>query len=252
MSPISIIFHRVHLGRAETNGEYRTDRLYERHLEHDGLDHQLSVPDLAGLPINFLVHRKSTNTVTVRLQHDNKQKRQQIFALYYPQICTISFKVRQEVTAGLPDQKPREQWDAFDPMLISEGVFGAANICRSYTSHSFHNTLYHHDISNTFPRFSIGFTLRFYIYFSFLKMVPIFSTSQYLGPIQISLGRMVFDILKFFLIYALVLFAFGCGMNQLLWYYADMDRQKCYSLTNPNLPSPSEEHSCEIWRRFAK
>ena len=38
---------------------------------------------------------------------------------------------------------------------------------------------------------------------------------------QISLGRMAIDILKFLTLYLLVLFAFACGMNQLLWYYAD-------------------------------
>ncbi|KAH8024947.1 hypothetical protein HPB51_002361 [Rhipicephalus microplus] len=34
--------------------------------------------------------------------------------------------------------------------------------------------------------------------------------------LQISLGRMVIDIVKFFFVYTLVLFAFACGMNQLL------------------------------------
>ncbi|ETN68271.1 hypothetical protein NECAME_15917, partial [Necator americanus] len=38
---------------------------------------------------------------------------------------------------------------------------------------------------------------------------------------------MVIDILKFFLVYALVLFAFACGLNQLLWYYGSMRQQEC-------------------------
>lgn len=46
---------------------------------------------------------------------------------------------------------------------------------------------------------------------SFLKLVHIFSVNPHLGPLQISLGRMIFDILKFFFLYTLVLFAFGCG-----------------------------------------
>ena len=41
---------------------------------------------------------------------------------------------------------------------------------------------------------------------------------------------MALDILKFLVLYLLVLFAFGCGMNQLLWYYADLEYTKCYSL----------------------
>jgi hypothetical protein len=85
----------------------------------------------------------------------------------------------------------RESWDAFDPILLAEGLFAAANI------------------------------------FSSLKLVYIFSVNPHLGPLQISLGRMVIDILKFFSVYTLVCFAFACGMNQLLWYYADMERQVC-------------------------
>lgn len=76
---------------------------------------------------------------------------------------------------------PRERWDTWDPMLISEGLFSAANI------------------------------------FSSLKLVYIFSVNPHLGPLQVSLSRMVMDIMKFFFLYVLVLFAFGSGLNQLLW-----------------------------------
>lgn len=48
-------------------------------------------------------------------------------------------------------------------------------------------------------------------YFSALKLVHLFSINPHLGPLQISLGRMVIDIVKFFFIYSLVLFAFACG-----------------------------------------
>ncbi len=41
-------------------------------------------------------------------------------------------------------------------------------------------------------------------------------------------GRMVIDIMKFFVIYSLVLFAFACGLNQLFWYYATMRAQECH------------------------
>jgi len=77
---------------------------------------------------------------------------------------------------------PRERWDTWDPMLISEGLFSAANI------------------------------------FSSLKLVYIFSVNPHLGPLQVSLSRMVMDIMKFFFLYVLVLFAFGSGLNQLLWW----------------------------------
>ncbi|PIO75942.1 transient-receptor-potential calcium channel protein [Teladorsagia circumcincta] len=84
-----------------------------------------------------------------------------------------------------------KDWDAWDPTLVSECVFATANI------------------------------------FSSLKLVHIFTVNPYLGPLKISLGRMVIDILKFFLVYALVLFAFACGLNQLLWYYAATRQEEC-------------------------
>jgi hypothetical protein len=67
---------------------------------------------------------------------------------------------------------------------------------------------------------------------SYLKLVHIFSINPYLGPLQVSLGKMIIDIFKWMVMYILVLFAFGCGLNQLLWYYADLEKQECYSLPN--------------------
>jgi hypothetical protein len=76
----------------------------------------------------------------------------------------------------------RRYWHQADPTLISECVFATANI------------------------------------FSSLKLVHIFTVNPHLGPLQISLGRMVIDILKFGFVYLLVLFAFACGLNQLFWF----------------------------------
>lgn len=87
---------------------------------------------------------------------------------------------QRDAAAGLNPWYPREQWDPFDPMLLSEGVFAAGMI------------------------------------FSFLKLVHIFSINPHLGPLQVSLGRMIIDIIKFFFIYTLVLFAFGCGKKKLI------------------------------------
>ncbi|KAM3958144.1 transient receptor potential-gamma protein [Aphomia sociella] len=127
------------------------------------------------------------------------------------------FQVRREMAQGLQWNQPRENWDAWDPMLLSEGLFSAANI------------------------------------FSSLKLVYIFSVNPHLGPLQVSLSRMVLDILKFFVLDILVIFAFSCGLNQLLWYYADMEKKRCStgnSSMPPNgtLPDPD---ACIVWRRFA-
>ena len=89
------------------------------------------------------------------------------------------FQVQNELAMGSPTAHlPREHWDTWDPMLISEGLFAAANI------------------------------------FSNLKLVYIFSVNPYLGPLQVSLSRMVMDILKFITLFVLVLFAFSCGKQR--------------------------------------
>ncbi|XP_037793862.1 transient receptor potential protein-like [Penaeus monodon] len=129
--------------------------------------------------------------------------------------ATSFLLVQLDLWNGLWPWYPREQWHSFDPMLLSEGCFGAAMI------------------------------------FSFLKLVHIFSVNPHLGPLQISLGRMIFDILKFFFLYSLVLFAFGCGLNQLMWYYAELEMNKCYSLPGGLPDYDNQEQACFIWRRFA-
>ncbi|CAG4984842.1 unnamed protein product [Colias eurytheme] len=124
------------------------------------------------------------------------------------------FQVRREMAMGLQWNQPREKWDAWDPMLLSEGLFSAANI------------------------------------FSSLKLVYIFSVNPHLGPLQVSLSRMVLDILKFFVLDILVIFAFSCGLNQLLWYYADMEKKRCTTLSGTN-STVHDPDACIVWRRFA-
>lgn len=54
-----------------------------------------------------------------------------------------------------------------------------------------------------------------FVIFSVLKLIHLFSVNPNLGPLQISLGRMVNDIVKFFFIYTVVVFAFASGKKWL-------------------------------------
>lgn len=85
----------------------------------------------------------------------------------------------------------RAEWDPYDPNLIAEALFAAANI------------------------------------FSSLKLIYIFTVNPHLGPLQISLGRMIMDIMKFGVLYMLVLLSFACGLNHLHWYYATLRSEEC-------------------------
>lgn len=102
------------------------------------------------------------------------------------------FQVQEERRRGdASADLPREKWPAYDPNLVAEAMFAAANI------------------------------------FSSLKLIYMFTVNPYLGPLQISLGRMLMDIFKFFVIFLLVLFSFACGLNHLYWYYAEVHAREC-------------------------
>ncbi|XP_050543532.1 transient-receptor-potential-like protein isoform X2 [Daktulosphaira vitifoliae] len=109
---------------------------------------------------------------------------------------------------------PREKWDTFDPQLVADALFAAANIL------------------------------------SALKLIHMCSISSHLGPLQLSLKRMLLDILKFFSIYSLVLFSFACGLNQLVGYFANLERNKCFSLPDGSANWESAGESCSKWRSF--
>ncbi|XP_077448176.1 short transient receptor potential channel 4-like isoform X2 [Stigmatopora argus] len=107
-------------------------------------------------------------------------------------LATISLKV--VAYTKYSGSKPRNQWEMWHPTLVAEAVFAIANI------------------------------------FSSLRLISLFTANSHLGPLQISLGRMLLDILKFLFIYCLVLLAFANGLNQLYFYYetkAADERGKC-------------------------
>ncbi|XP_054481249.1 short transient receptor potential channel 4a isoform X3 [Anoplopoma fimbria] len=107
-------------------------------------------------------------------------------------LATISLKI--VAYTKYSGSKPRNQWEMWHPTLVAEAVFAIANI------------------------------------FSSLRLISLFTANSHLGPLQISLGRMLLDILKFLFIYCLVLLAFANGLNQLYFYYetkASDERGKC-------------------------
>lgn len=45
---------------------------------------------------------------------------------------------------------------------------------------------------------------------------------------------------------------FNAGLNQLLWYFADLEKQKCYTLPGGEADWDNSGDSCMKWRRFGK
>ncbi|XP_075040413.1 short transient receptor potential channel 5 [Mixophyes fleayi] len=103
------------------------------------------------------------------------------FAMNSLYLATISLKIVAYVKYN--GSRPRDEWDMWHPTLIAEALFAISNILSS------------------------------------LRLISLFTANSHLGPLQISLGRMLLDILKFLFIYCLVLLAFANGLNQLYFYY---------------------------------
>ncbi|CAH1795209.1 unnamed protein product [Owenia fusiformis] len=83
----------------------------------------------------------------------------------------------------------RFDWRADDPEIVSDILFAIANVI------SIARTTY---------------------------LMPAF---EVLGPLQISLGRMIGDITRFMVLFFLVLFAFMVGLHNLYWYYGSQTYQ---------------------------
>ncbi|XP_048773231.1 short transient receptor potential channel 7-like isoform X2 [Ostrea edulis] len=78
----------------------------------------------------------------------------------------------------------RFYWQPFDPINAAEALFAVANIL------------------------------------SFSRISYLLPANEALGPLQITLGRMVTDILKFMLLFMVVIGSFMVGLHNLYWYYS--------------------------------
>ncbi|XP_077991085.1 short transient receptor potential channel 5-like [Glandiceps talaboti] len=73
---------------------------------------------------------------------------------------------------------------------------------------------------------------------SFLRLIRMTVVHLQIGPMQISLGRMMIDISKFFVIFCLVWFAFSVGLNQLYFNYAKDSKLECQRDNRPRCTPP--------------
>ncbi|XP_077863792.1 short transient receptor potential channel 4-like, partial [Saccoglossus kowalevskii] len=87
---------------------------------------------------------------------------------------------------------PRYQLAATDPILVAESLFALAKV------------------------------------FSFLRVTRITVVHMQVGPMQISLGRMMFDICRFLTIFSFVWFAFSIGLNQLYFVHSYEKKLNCH------------------------
>lgn len=78
----------------------------------------------------------------------------------------------------------RKYWNMYDPTLIAEGIYCLATIM------------------------------------AFLKLLYICQLDYHLGPLQLSLVKMIKDVLKFIILFTIIILAFSAGnIWNLLWYF---------------------------------
>ncbi|XP_076803520.1 short transient receptor potential channel 4-like isoform X2 [Clavelina lepadiformis] len=77
----------------------------------------------------------------------------------------------------------RPGWSASEPRLISSGIMACV-----------------------------------YVFVS-LRLLGLIKIHRVLGPLQVSLARMLIDVIQFLLIFALVIFPFSLGMTEIFWYH---------------------------------
>ncbi|CAL1532323.1 unnamed protein product [Lymnaea stagnalis] len=97
-------------------------------------------------------------------------------------------------------------WTPTDPINLLEGSFAVANIL------------------------------------SVSRISYLLPANEILGPLQISLGRMLKDIAKFGVLFVLVIFAFMVGLHNLYWYYSERED---IELQFPDRPEPQDVKAAE-------
>ncbi|XP_069113153.1 short transient receptor potential channel 7-like isoform X2 [Argopecten irradians] len=90
----------------------------------------------------------------------------------------------------------RSYWSAWDPHNIAEGLFALANVI------------------------------------SFTRVSYVLPANELFGPMQISLAKMISDILKFGVIFLVVFLAFMVGLHNLYWYYPKEMRKHVVFMKN--------------------
>ncbi|XP_059140992.1 short transient receptor potential channel 6-like [Physella acuta] len=103
----------------------------------------------------------------------------------------------------------RSFWDSYDPINTAEGLFAIANI------------------------------------FSFSRIAYLLRANETLGPLQISLGRMINDIMQFFALAVIVIIAFLVALRNLYWYYSNRDDIEINGLGIPK-PEAVEKYGDEL------
>ncbi|XP_078495627.1 short transient receptor potential channel 4-like [Ciona intestinalis] len=105
---------------------------------------------------------------------------------------------------------PRSEWDMFEWRLVAEGLIACAYV------------------------------------FVFLRLLGLTRVNRALGPLQISLARMVVDVIQFLCIFGFIMFAFALALAELYWFYGTAKGKEifCERLKNSNSTINATSPAC--------
>ncbi|KAF2897538.1 hypothetical protein ILUMI_08636 [Ignelater luminosus] len=108
--------------------------------------------------------------------------------MYFLFVCTFLFWIVSVMDVKHNDQLDleRKYWHHLDPVLLAEGTFAIATIM------------------------------------AYFRLLFLCRLNYYLGPLQISLGKMSADIAKYMTIFVIIIFAFTIGLCKFYQYYGGM------------------------------
>ncbi|XP_033099108.1 short transient receptor potential channel 4-like isoform X2 [Anneissia japonica] len=163
--------------------------LQVRDLTVDQLDEYLT--NITVPDLKQYISSSLSNTELSINAHTKEQLTRVLTELMNNLSCNVPVDTSPSVITADSVSYYRLSLDPFHPALVAEGLYACATII------------------------------------AFLRLLNLSVASPLVGPLQISLGGMLLDIVKFILVFAIIWFAFALGLNQVYQYYEDVRHQAC-------------------------
>ncbi|KAI8505308.1 hypothetical protein Bbelb_174170 [Branchiostoma belcheri] len=115
-------------------------------------------------------------------------------------LSAFAMRVAASLIHGGPQDIPRFRWETYDMTLIAEALTSVGGVV------------------------------------AFLRLIKLFTMERFLGPMSLSMRNMVKDILKFLIIFFVMVIAFSSGLNELYGFYGDAVEHMCSQSDNATSP----------------
>ncbi|CAH1232490.1 TRPC5 [Branchiostoma lanceolatum] len=126
-------------------------------------------------------------------------------------LTAFAMRIAASITHGGPQVVFRLEWQPYDTTLIAEALTAVGGVV------------------------------------AFLRLLNLLTIDRFLGPMALSMASMIKDIIKFLVIFGIIVIAFSSGLNELYNFYGGAIDNMCQS---PNATSPLVYTTCETKNAF--